>query len=103
MLQGHERDGLVRRRRPAEEIDEQPALPGVLVGQRGDDAARVENLLHLVEVAVLGEQSLPGALAKRSQEFVEIGIVERPGDGVRAEAEQPDDRTRRSPSCRSVP
>ena len=48
VLDGQQRDRLVGRGGPAEEVDEQPALAGVLVGQEREDAARPEDLEHLV-------------------------------------------------------
>src|SRR4051794_17241239 len=79
----------MRGRRTSEEIDEQTALAGVLIGKGRQHAAAFEQLFHLIEVAMLGEQFLPGALAEAAQELIEIRVVEWPGDGVRAESEEP--------------
>ena len=58
VFKSEQRDGFVGGRRPAEEIDEQAALAGVLVGERGQDPVLVQHFLNSLEVAVLG-QHLP--------------------------------------------
>ena len=44
--------------------------------------------MHLLEVAILRQQSLSGALAKAAQEVVDEGVVDRPRDGVGLEPQQ---------------
>jgi hypothetical protein len=76
-------------RRPAEELDEQPLRTGVLVGQRGQNAALGEHPPDALVVVVLVEDLLQRPLAEAAaEEVVEVGVVELAGDGEGAEAEQ---------------
>src|SRR5262245_1954500 len=73
---------------PAEVLDKDALLAGVLIGERGNDAARAEDGLHPLETAALGDDLLAGPAAKAPQESMEVRIIERAGHGVGAEAEQ---------------
>src|SRR5262249_3407701 len=46
---------------------------------------------------LLRQHALPGLLAESEQELVEVGIIERAGDRVRVEAEQPQRETGKFP------
>ena len=87
VLDRQQSDRLVGRGGPAEEVDVEPALAGVLIGQEREDAIVLEDLEHLVVAAGLGDQLLAGPLAERAEVAVEIGVVERAGhrDGGKAE------------------
>ena len=81
----------MRRRGPAEEVDEEPALTGVLIGQKRERAIVLQDLDHLVEAARLGDELLAGPLAKRSEKPLEIGVVERACDRDRGKPEHAED------------
>ena len=87
MLDGEQGDGLVGRGGPAEEVDVEAVLAGVLVGQEREDAPAPEDLEHLLVAACLGDQLLPRPLAEHAEIAIEIGVVEVPGDRVGREAE----------------
>ena len=97
MLDGHQGDGLVGRGGPAEEVDEHPALAGVLVGQEGEDPAGPEDSEHLVVAPLLGDHLLPGPLAEGSEEAVEVRVVEGPGHRVGREPEDAEQVSRHLP------
>ena len=97
MLDGHQGDGLVRGGGPAEKLDEHAALAGILIRQCRQHAAVLEDPLHVVEIAVLGQQLLPGVLAEAAHQVVEVRIVERPGDGVGGDPEHADRIARHLP------
>jgi competence protein ComEC len=88
VLDRQQGDGLVGGGGPAEEIDEQPALAGVLVGQHGEGPARFQYLDDLVVPPRLGDHLLAGALPERLEVALQVGVVERPRHGPRREAEQ---------------
>ena len=64
VLDGQQSDRLVGRGGLAKEVDEQPALAGVLVGQERQHAVVLKHLDHLIEAARLGDQRLAGPFAE---------------------------------------
>ena len=89
VLQGHEGDRLVCRGGPTEEIDEQASLPGILVRESGKHTAGLEQVFHLREITVLGQQFLPGAFSEAAEEIIDVRIIEGPGNRVGTKADEP--------------
>ena len=87
MFEAEESHRLVRRSRPAKEIDKQTALSRVLVGERGEDAPFGQDAVHFQKIPFLGKDFLPGPLSKAAQEVVEPRIVQRTGHGIGFESE----------------
>ena len=72
---------------PPEELHPTALGARVLVGQKGHRASVGQYLNDPVEAAVLRNDVLPGAGAELIHKPIEIGVVERPGDGVRGESQ----------------
>ena len=53
-----QRDRLVGRGGLTEKVDKQPALAGILVGQKRQGAVLLEHFDHLIEAASLGNQAI---------------------------------------------
>src|SRR5262249_33546761 len=54
-----------------------------------DHASLAKDASYLIESTFLGDERLPGAFAKAAEKSVEIGIVDRAGNGIRLKAQKP--------------
>jgi len=80
MLHGEQADGLVPRRRPAEELGENALAPGVLVGDEAQRAAAAQHFLRVLSDSFLVEQRDAARFTRSHEVFVDQQVVERPHD-----------------------